>query len=73
MLSLQQILLTAAVVAVVWFVGRMMTRRSGSPTHKRPPQRQDSGPVELTKCAVCDTYVGRDSSPCERPDCPQRS
>jgi hypothetical protein len=72
-LSLQKILLTAAIVAAVWLVGRMLTRRAGPLTRKPSPEPPKSGPVDLAKCAVCDTYVGRNSSPCERPDCPQRT
>jgi len=72
-LSLPKILLIVAVIAAVWYVGRLLTRRADALRRKPERKQARSGPVELTKCAKCETYVGPDSGPCERPDCPQRA
>lgn len=80
MLSLPKILLTLAIIAVVFYFGRGLTRRADSMMRK-PGAKPDAPPdrgaptqaVELSKCPRCGTYVGPDSPPCERPDCPQRA
>ena len=73
MLSFPKILLTAAVIAAVWFVGRWLNRRADGLVGKGKQKQAQSGPVELAKCTNCETYVGPDSAPCEREDCPQRT
>jgi hypothetical protein len=71
-LSFSKILLTVGVVLLVWVVGRALTRRlAPRPAPPSPAARGSS--VELAKCALCETYVGRDSAPCDRADCPQRA
>jgi hypothetical protein len=69
-LSLSKLLLLAAVVAAVWFVVRALARRAGTPA--KTGKRAAGGAVELAKCPRCDIYIGRDSQPCPRADCPQR-
>lgn len=73
MLSLSKLLLTVAIIVAVFWIGRSLTRRADSLMRKPPEQKKKPEAVELAKCSVCDTYVGPDSPPCEREDCPQRA
>ncbi len=76
MLSFPKILLTIAVIAAVFLVGKAISRRSkvmvrkGTGKSDRKGRRDES--VDLSKCSLCDTFVGPDSLACERQDCPQR-
>ncbi len=71
-----KVLLTVALIALVWFGFRYASKWLGGAgaapgadklDDGRPPHRVD----DLTRCAVCETYVeagGR--AACDRDDCP---
>ena len=76
MLSLSKILLTIAIIVAVFYFGRLLTRRADSLMRKpddelaRRKKRKKNESVELAKCPRCDIFIGPDSTPCDRPDCP---
>lgn len=72
MLSLPKLLLTVAIIALVFYFGRSLSRRADSLMRKPPEEKKKPDAVELAQCSVCGTYVGPDSPACEREDCPQR-
>ena len=77
MLSLPKILLTLLVIVVVIYGAKLLTRRGDNlvekSKRKAAAKAEKTASVELAECSVCDIFVGADSEPCERADCPQRS
>lgn len=79
-LSLGKILLLAALVAVVWYGFKYMSRveavRRALQEELRRRQGASSKPAsieaeDLAKCAPCGSYVSaRGATSCGRPDCP---
>jgi hypothetical protein len=77
MLSLPKILLTLLVIVVVIYGAKLLTRRGDNlvkkTERKAAVKAEKTASVALDRCPVCDIFVGTDSEPCERADCPQRS
>jgi|ETNmetMinimDraft_2_1059921.scaffolds.fasta_scaffold220508_2 hypothetical protein len=77
MLSLPKILLTIAIIVVVIYGAKLLRRRGDNlvrkSERKAAAKAEKRGSVELDKCPVCEIFVGTDSRPCERPDCPYPS
>jgi hypothetical protein len=77
MLSLPKILLTLLVIVVVIYGAKLLTRRGDNlvekSKRKAAAKAEKAASVALDRCPVCDIFVGADSAPCERADCPQRS
>lgn len=78
MLSFPKILFTLAVILIVFYGAKMIGRRVTAAAKKTPKTRKtaDSEPprvetVDLSKCAVCDSFIADDARSCGRPDCPQ--
>ena len=69
--SLREFLLIAAIIAAVYFFGRLMKRRSDIMVRKKHPKPPSAVSMELAKCRVCGVFVGPDAAACERADCPQ--
>ena len=74
---LAKLLLTVAVIALVWFgvryVGRWLGGAGTAPGTGRVGNAAPGGAIgDLTRCAVCETYVeaGVGAAACERADCP---
>lgn len=76
MLSMNKLLILAAVIAVVWFGFRWWQRQQlakrEAPPRRAAQQRGRAGNVEdMRACPTCGTYVTAGSGPCERVDCPR--
>lgn len=82
-ISFTKILLIAAVIAVVWYGFKFISRSAddGAAEDKRakkpkapPPKPGDAANAveEMVRCAVCGAFQARDAGPCERRDCPAR-
>ncbi len=76
---LWKVLLTVAVVIAVWFGFRYAERLGAQRERERVGRRRqrraerDRSPPEvedLVECSVCGAFVGRDTVPCGRSDCP---
>ena len=80
--SLQKLLFTILVIAVVWYgfkmIARLQEKRSGGDERsRRAPsrrRRRRGAPVEaeeMVACALCGTFVAtRNARSCGRDDCP---
>lgn len=80
--SLQKLLFTILVIAIVWYgfkmIARIQERRSeGDAASRRAPsrRRRRSGAAaeaeEMVACALCGTFVpARNARSCGRDDCP---
>ena len=72
-----KLLLTAAVIALVWlgvrYVGRWLGGAGAAPGTGRVGNAAPGGAIgDLTRCAVCETYVEAGAAAaCERADCPR--
>jgi membrane protein implicated in regulation of membrane protease activity len=79
-LSIQKILFTAAVIAIVWYgwrwLGRVQARRrqSAAGQARRAAARKNGGEIEaeeMIRCPVCGDYVSAHRAvDCGRPGCP---
>jgi len=76
---LWKVLLTVAVVIAVWFgfryaerLGAQRERERVGRRRQRRAERDESPPQveDLVECRVCGAFVGRDTVPCDRRDCP---
>ena len=74
---LPKLLLTVAIIVVVWFGFRFVNQWLGSGSggstkvDDDPPKEQIE---DLARCSVCDTYVDAKGNPdCARDDCPMPS
>jgi hypothetical protein len=70
LLSIQKLLLLAAIIGGVFAFYRFMDRqKQTNDTPKSTPRknRSDRDALEMTSCATCGAWV---SIACERPDCP---
>ncbi|MCE2483431.1 MAG: hypothetical protein J4F33_11260 [Alphaproteobacteria bacterium] len=73
---LAKLLLTVAVIALVWlgarYVGRWLGGAGAAPGTGRVGNAAPGGAIgDLTRCAVCETYVEEGGgAACERADCP---
>lgn len=81
MLTLQKLLVLAAIIAAAWYVFRLVGRldrlRNDRPREQAAPDRtRDRARLkaeDLVKCRVCGVYVSPDMpAACSRPDCPHR-
>lgn len=77
--SLTKLLLTAFIIAAVWYgyrwLGRLDKARRRELGKSGAAEGHGAGPVERAEeteqCQVCGTYVARDGArTCERDDCP---
>ena len=72
-LGIREIILTAIVVAVVWYGFKIVTRDK---IPKKPrgagtgDMGSDSGALVMQSCHVCGVYVAPGSSDCGTADCP---
>ncbi len=73
-IGIGKLLLTAAVIAAVWFVAKSIGRRNRM-TNKvdvATPGQPPEGQVEdLVACAVCGAYGKAGAAACDRADCPR--
>ena len=71
-----KLLLTVGVIALVWlgvrYVGRWLGGAGAAPGTGRVGNAAPRGAIgDLTRCAVCETYVeAGGGAACERADCP---
>ena len=80
--SLQKLLFTILVIAIVWYgfkmIARIQERRSegDAASRRAPSRRRRSGGAaaeaeEMVACALCGTFVpARNARSCGRDDCP---
>ena len=74
---LAKLVLTVAVIALVWlgvrYVGRWFGGAGSAPGAGRVGNAAPGGAIDdLTRCAVCETYVEAvGGAACERDDCPR--
>ena len=72
-LGIREIILTAIVVAVIWYGFKFVNRQRAS---KKPgvaenlARDSDPGAVEMRACRVCGVYVATGSSDCGTAGCP---
>ena len=73
-IGIGKLLLTAAVIAAVWFVAKSIGRRNRM-TNKgdvATPGQPPEGQVEdLVACGVCGAYGKAGAAACDRADCPR--
>jgi hypothetical protein len=77
-MSFAKLLLTVAVVAVIWFGFKYMARvaeiraRAPRPPSPPPPPPREAGDVhDMVRCPVCTTWQpARAARACGRADCP---
>ena len=73
---LAKVLLTVAVIVLVWlgarYVGRWLGGAGAAPGAGRVGNAAPGGAIgDLTRCAVCETYVEEGgAAACDRADCP---
>jgi len=79
--SFTKLLFTAAIVLIVWYGFKMVTRldrqrreelkKAARETVQKSTRRAEPQTEDMVKCAVCDTYVPSGSArSCGRPNCP---
>ena len=80
-LSLGKLLLTAAVIAIIWYgykwIGRLQARQGGgrrvrwaARPAERPPEKRPAD-EDMVQCPVCGDYVApRSAVECRRDGCP---
>ena len=75
MLSFSKILFTLVLIGVVFYGAKLIGRRVGAGAAKAPRTTTREPPkvetVDLTKCAVCGSFIADDASGCGRGDCPR--
>ncbi|MDZ5649147.1 hypothetical protein [Nitrospirillum sp. BR 11828] len=83
---LAKLVVLVGLVVLVWKAyqwGAMAQRRKmaggavgGAPTARAPgaaaPRAPEPAAEDLHACAICGAYVARNSTPCGKPECPQR-
>lgn len=70
--SLPKLMVLAAIVAAIWYVYRLIERRTGG---KRKGGSRGGGDapqaVDMNKCTVCGDYVSAETpNACDRAGCP---
>ncbi|MDG3443050.1 hypothetical protein [Nitrospirillum amazonense] len=79
---LAKLVVLVGLVVLVWKAyqwGALAQRRKmagGAPAASRPggraPRATEPAAEDLHACAICGAYVARGSTPCGKPECPQR-
>ncbi|TWB38539.1 hypothetical protein [Nitrospirillum pindoramense] len=80
---LAKLVVLVGLVVLVWKAyqwGALAQRRKmagGAPAARAPgatsaPRAREPAAEDLHACAICGAYVARGSTPCGKPECPQR-
>ncbi|MEA1674361.1 hypothetical protein [Nitrospirillum sp. BR 11163] len=79
---LAKLVVLVGLVVLVWKAyqwGALAQRRktaAGAPATSRPrggaPRASEPAAEDLHACGICGAYVARASTPCGKPECPQR-
>jgi len=74
--SIGKILLTAAVIAAVWFVAKSIGGRNRMAAKKAaatPEPTPDDQVEDLLACPICGAYGKAGAAACDRADCPRNN
>jgi len=74
--SIGKILLTAVVIAAVWFVAKSIggrNRMAAKGNAATPKQPADDQVEDLVACPICGAYGEAGAAACDRADCPRDS
>ena len=70
--GLREIILIAIIVAVVWYLCKVIAKGKVPTTigMSGAPKNSSASTTELHACIVCDVYLITDSMSCGAPNCP---
>ena len=65
MFTPQKIFFLILILAVIWFLFRVIEKRNGKAAQEKQENKTET--VDLTQCAVCGDWV---DAACSKPECP---